>query len=251
LAKSTADRWQALRQKDAVTQQDLDERLSAYNQAAATLAAADANVGRLQKLRGFNQVVAPFDGVITRRNVDIGDLVNAGNGGTGQALFAIAQVDPLRLYVYVPQAYAHQIKIGDEVTVTLAERAGEQYRGTVARTAGAIDTATRTMQVEIRVPNPTGALIAGSYVEVLLPINVDVRVLVVPTNVLLFRPDGTQIALVDSAGRVRLTPVKLGTDFGTDVEVLSGLSAGDRIILNPADSLADGDIVTIPPARAE
>jgi RND family efflux transporter MFP subunit len=251
LAKSTADRWQALRQKDAVTQQDLDERLSAYNQAAATLAAADANVGRLQKLRGFNQVVAPFDGVITRRNVDVGDLVNAGNGGTGQALFAIAQVDPLRLYVYVPQAYAHQIKIGDEVTVTLAERAGEQYRGTVARTAGAIDTATRTMQVEIRVPNPTGALIAGSYVEVRLPINVDVRVLVVPTNVLLFRPDGTQIALVDSAGRVRLTPVKLGTDFGTDVEVLSGLNAGDRIILNPADSLADGDIVIIPSARTE
>ena len=191
LAKSTADRWQALRQKDAVTQQDLDERLSAFNQAAATLAAADANVGRLQKLRGFNQVVAPFDGVITRRNIDVGDLVNAGNGGTGQALFAISQVDPLRLYVYVPQAYAHQIKIGDAVTVTLAERAGEQYRGTVARTAGAIDTATRTMQVEIRVPNPTGALIAGSYVQVTLPINVDVRVLVVPTNVLLFRPDGS------------------------------------------------------------
>jgi RND family efflux transporter MFP subunit len=251
LAKSTADRWQALRQKDAVTQQDLDERLSAYNQAAATLAAADANVGRLQKLRGFNQVVAPFDGVITRRNIDVGDLVNAGNGGTGQALFAIAQIDPLRLYVYVPQAYAHQVKIGDEATVTLAERAGEQFRGTVVRTAGAIDTATRTMQVEIRVPNPTGALIAGSYVEVRLPVNVDARVLVVPTNVLLFRPDGTQIALVDSAGRVRLTPVKLGTDFGTDVEILSGLNAGDRIILNPADSLADGDIVTIPPAKAD
>src|SRR5450631_2160756 len=251
LAKSTADRWQALRQKDAVTQQDLDERLSAYNQAAATLAAADANVGRLQKLRGFNQVVAPFDGVITRRNIDVGDLVNAGNGGTGQALFSIAQVDPLRLYVYVPQAYAHQIKIGDAVSVILAERAGEQYQGTVARTAGAIDTTTRTMQVEIRLPNPRGALIAGSYVQVSLPVNVDDRVLVVPTNVLLFRPDGTQIALVDSGGRVRLTPVKLGTDFGTSVEVLSGLSAGDRMVLNPADSLADGDIVTIPQSRAE
>lgn len=251
LAKSTADRWQALRQKDAVTQQDLDERLSAFNQAAATLAAADANVGRLQKLRGFNQVVAPFDGVLTRRNIDVGDLVNAGNGGTGQALFAISQVDPLRLYVYVPQAYAHQIKVGDAVTVTLAERAGEQYRGTVARTAGAIDTATRTMQVEIRVPNPTGALIAGSYVQVTLPIDVDDRVLVVPTNVLLFRPDGTRIAMVDSGGRVHLTAVKLGTDFGTNVEVLSGLNAGDRIVLNPADSLADGDVVTIPQAKAE
>jgi RND family efflux transporter MFP subunit len=250
LAKSTADRWQALRAKDAVTQQDLDERLSAYHQAEASLAAADANAGRLQKLQGFNRVVAPFDGVVTRRNVDVGDLVNAGNGGTGQALFAVAQVDPLRLYVYVPQVYAHQIKIGDAVTVTLAERAGEQYRGTVARTARAIDTATRTMQVEIQVPNPTGALIAGSYVQVTLPINVDNDALVVPTNVLLFRPEGTHVALVDGAGKVHLTPVKLGTDFGTRVEVLRGLSATDTIVLNPADSLADGDVVTLSAASA-
>ena len=245
LAKSTADRWQALRQRDAVTQQDLDERQSAYNQAAANLAAAEANVGRLRKLQGFNQVLAPFDGVVTRRNIDVGDLVNAGNGGTGQALFAVAQVDPLRLYVYVPQVYAHQIKIGDAVTVALAERAGEQYRGTVARTARAIDTATRTMQVEIRVPNPSNALITGSYVQVTLPINADAQSLVVPTNVLLFRPDGTRVALVDGGGKVHLTTVKLGTDFGTSVEVLSGLNAGDRIILNPADSLADGDVVTL------
>ena len=246
LAKSTADRWQALRQKDAVTQQDLDERLSAYSQAAANLAATDANVGRLRKLQGFNQVVAPYDGVVTRRTVDVGDLVNAGNGGTGQALFAVAQVDPLRLYVYVPQVYARQIKVGDAVTVTLAERVGEQYRGSVARTARAIDTATRTMQVEIRVPNPTNALITGSYVQVTLPIGVDARALVVPTNVLLFRPEGTRVALVDGGGRVHLTAVKLGTDFGTSVEILSGLNLSDRVILNPADSLADGDVVTLP-----
>jgi RND family efflux transporter MFP subunit len=245
LAKSTADRWQALRQRDAVTQQDLEERLSVYTQAAANLAAADANAGRLRKLQGFNQVVAPFDGVVTRRNIDVGDLVNAGNGGTGQALFAVAQVDPLRLYVYVPQVYAHQIKIGDAVTVTLAERVGEQYRGTVARTARAIDTATRTMQVEIRVPNPSNALITGSYVQVTLPINADAQALVVPTNVLLFRPDGTRVALVDAGGKVHLTTVKLGTDFGSSVEVLSGLKASDRVILNPADSLADGDVVTL------
>ena len=246
LAKSTADRWQALRQKDAVTQQDLDERLSTYNQAEANLAAADANVGRLRKLTGFNQVVAPFDGVVTRRNIDVGDLVNAGNGGTGQALFAVAQVDPLRLYVYVPQVYAPQVKIGDTVTVTLADRAGAQYQGTVARTARAIDTVTRTMQVEIRVPNPSGTLITGSYVQVTLPINVDAKALVVPTNVLLFRPDGTRIALVDASGRVHLTMVKLGTDFGDKVEVLNGLTASDRVVLNPADSLADGDVVTLP-----
>jgi RND family efflux transporter MFP subunit len=249
LAKSTADRWQALRQRDAVTQQDLDERLSAYNQAAANLAAAEANVGRLRKLQGFNQVVAPFDGVVTRRNIDVGDLVNAGNGGTGQALFAVAQVDPLRLYVYVPQVYAQQIKIGDPVTVTLAERAGEQYRGTIARTARAIDTATRTMQVEIRVPNSGNVLITGSYVQVRLPINADAQALVVPTNVLLFRPDGTRVAVVDAGGKVHLTTVKLGTDFGTSVEVLSGLNAGDRIVLNPADSLADGDVVTLPESQ--
>jgi len=246
LAKSTADRWQALRQRDAVTQQDLDERLSTYNQAAANLAAAEANVGRLRKLQGFNQVVAPFDGVVTRRNIDVGDLVNAGNGGIGQAMFAVAQVDPLRLYVYVPQVYAHQIKIGDAVTVNLAERVGEQYRGTVARTARAIDTATRTMQVEIRVPNPSNTLITGSYVQVTLPINTQPLALVVPTNVLLFRPDGTRVALVDAGGKVHLTTVKLGTDFGTTVEVLSGLNASDRIVLNPADSLADGDVVTLP-----
>jgi RND family efflux transporter MFP subunit len=246
LAKSTADRWQSLREKDAVTQQDLDERVSASNQAQANLAAANANVGRLRNLQGFNQVVAPFDGVVTRRNVDVGDLVNAGNGGTGQALFAVAQVDPLRLYAYVPQAYAHQINIGDAVTVSLAERGGEQYRGSVARTARAIDTATRTMQVEIRIPNPANALIAGSYVQVTLPINVDARALVVPTNVLLFRSDGTRIALVDSGGRVHLALVKLGTDFGTTVEVLSGLRVSDRLIVNPADSLADGDVVTLP-----
>jgi RND family efflux transporter MFP subunit len=251
LAKSTAERWQALRQKDAVTQQDLDERVSAYNQTAANLAAADANVGRLRKLQGFNQVVAPFDGVVTRRNVDVGDLVNAGNGGTGQALFAIAQVDPLRLYVYVPQVVAPHIKIGDPVTVTLAERGGATYQGSVARTARAIDTATRTMQVEIRVPNPAGALIAGSYVQVTLPIDADAQALVVPTNVLLFRPDGTLVALVDSGGRVHLTPVKLGTDFGTSVEVLSGLRATDRIVVNPADSLADGDIVTLTAAPSQ
>ncbi|GAC1503979.1 MAG: efflux RND transporter periplasmic adaptor subunit [Steroidobacteraceae bacterium] len=253
LAKSTADRWQALRQKDAVTQQDLEERQSAYNQAAANLAAADANVGRLQKLRGFNRVVAPFDGFITRRNVDVGDLVNAGNGGTGQALFAVAQVDPLRLYVYVPQMYAHQIKVGGPVTVNLAERVGQQFRGTIARTARAIDTATRTMQVEIAVPNPTGALIAGSYVEVELPIVSDSPALVVPTNVLLFRPEGTRVALVGGTGRVHLASVKLGTDFGSSVEVLSGLDPNDRIVQNPADSLADGDVVDLPaaPDKAE
>jgi len=230
-----------------VTQQDLDERLSAYQQAQADLASADANVARLRSLRGFNKVTAPFDGVLTRRNVDVGDLVNAGNGGAGQALFSVAQVDPLRLYVYVPQVYAAQVKVGDAVTVTLAERAREQFQGTIARTARAIDPVTRTLQVEIRVPNPDGELLSGAYVQALLPIKGDRAATVVPTNVLLFRPDGPRVAVVGADGHVHLVPVKLGTDYGTSVEVLSGLDPSNQIVINPADSLADGDVVALVP----
>ncbi len=254
LAQSTAERWESLRKKDAVTQQDLDERVSAYRQAQSDLAAATANVARLRSLQGFNNVLAPFDGVVTRRNIDVGDLVNAGNGGAGSALFSVAQVDPLRLYVYVPQSYAKQIKVGDQVTVTLAEHAGQKYQGVIARSAGAIDTATRTMQVEIRVPNPKGELIAGAYVQVLLPIQGDNTGLVVPTNVLLFRPSGTYVGVVDGSSHVHLTRVTLGTDFGTSVEVLAGVNAADRIVVNPADSLADNDVVTLavpPPAPSD
>jgi len=138
--------------------------------------------------------------------------------------------------------------VGGEVTVTMAERAGEEYRGTIARTARSIDTVTRTMQVEIRVPNPKGALISGAYVQVSMPIEVNAQALTVPTNVLLFRPEGTRVASVDRNGRVQLKSVKLGTDFGTTVEVLSGLDASDRVIVNPSDSLADGDTVTLTPA---
>jgi RND family efflux transporter MFP subunit len=245
LARSTAERWKSLREKDAVTQQDLDERQSTYLQAQANLASAQANAARLRNLQGFNKVLAPFDGVITSRNIDVGDLVDAGNGGVAKALFTIAQLDPLRLYVFVPQIYAGQVKVGDVVTVNLAEHQGEKYEGTIARTARAIDTATRTMQVEIRVPNPKEALIAGAYVQVNLPIKQDGSALLIPTNVLLFRPDGTRVATVDAAGKVRLSTVKLGTDFGSTVAVLSGLKADDRVVLNPADSLADGDVVTL------
>jgi RND family efflux transporter MFP subunit len=245
LAKSTAERWKSLREKDAVTQQDLDERQSTYIQAQANLASAQANTARLRNLQNFNRVVAPFDGVLTSRNIDVGDLVDAGNGGVGKALFTIAQIDPLRLYVFVPQAYARQVKVGDEVTVSMSEHQGAEYQGTIARTARAIDAATRTMQVEIRVPNPNDALIAGAYVQATLPIKQDGSALLVPTNVLLFRPDGPRVATVDSSGHVRLSTVKLGTDFGSSVAVLSGLKADDRVVLNPADSLADGDIVAL------
>jgi RND family efflux transporter MFP subunit len=255
LAKSTAERWKSLREKDAVTEQDFDERQSAYLQAHANLASAQANVARLKNLQGFNRVVAPFNGVITSRTIDVGDLVDAGNGGAGKALFTIAQLDPLRLYVFVPQVYASQVKVGDRVTVGSGENLGAAYEGSIARTARAIDTATRTMQVEIRVPNPKGELIAGSFVQVMLPIQQDGSALIVPTNVLLFRADGPRVAIVDPKGRVRMSTVKLGTDFGSSVAVLSGVGAEDRLVLNPADSLADGDVVSLqasepPPAPA-
>ncbi|HTD03157.1 efflux RND transporter periplasmic adaptor subunit [Undibacterium sp.] len=245
LAKSSAERWEALRKKDAVTQQELNERTSAYTQAQANLAAADANVRRLQKLEGFKKVTAPFAGVITRRNVAIGDLIDAGNGGTGRALFTLTQVDPLRVYVYVPQAYSQRIKVGDTVQVTQGELAGQVFQGTVARTAGAIDVATRTLQIEINLPNRDNKLLAGAYVQVALPVSGTANVLVVPPNVILFRPEGARIAVVDDKGHVKLHAVNIGHDLGSALEILDGISSTDKLILNPADSLADNDIVTV------
>ncbi|HXA47666.1 MAG TPA: efflux RND transporter periplasmic adaptor subunit [Burkholderiaceae bacterium] len=250
LAKTSAERWVALRKKDAVTQQELNERTSAYTQAEASLAAADANVKRLQQLEGFKQVVAPFAGVVTRRNVDVGDLIDAGNGGAGRALFTLAQVDPLRVYVYVPQTYAQRIKAGDPVSVTQNELAGQVFKGTVARTAGAIDAATRTMQIEVNLPNRDGKLLAGAYVQVALPVSGTSNALTVPSNVLLFRPEGTRIAVVDASGHVKLHTVTIGHDLGNSLEILTGITAADKLVLNPADSLTDNDVVIPTPAKA-
>src|SRR5450631_4290712 len=247
LAKSTLERWEALRKKDAVSQQELDERRSGDAQARANLAAADANVERLRQTEGFKRVVAPFAGVITRRNVDVGDLIDA--GGAGRALFLLAQTDPLRVYVSVPQAYAQLIKPGQEVVVTQAELAGQTFRGKVARTAASIDAATRTMQVEIALPNRDGALLPGAYVQVALPLQSS-RTLVMPTTALLFRSDGTRVAVLDDTGRVKLRSIKIGRNFGNTVELLEGAAATDRLVLNPPDSVAEGDrLAMAPPAK--
>ncbi|WP_295996652.1 efflux RND transporter periplasmic adaptor subunit [Rugamonas sp.] len=252
LAKSSAERWEALRKKDAVTAQELNERSSAYTQAQANLAAADANVRRLQKTEEFKRVLAPFSGVITSRTVDVGDLIDAGNGGAGRALFRLAQVDPLRVYVYVPQAYAQRIKAGDSVIVTQAELAGKQFKGTVARTAGAIDAATRTLQLEINLPNHDNALLAGAYVQVELPISGSSNALLVPQNVILFRAEGTRVATVGADGKVKLQTVLLGHDLGNKLEILNGITVADKLVVNPADSLADGDVVSVQqPAAAQ
>jgi len=240
LAKSTVDRWEALRRKDVVSQQELDERRSGATQAAANLAAADANVQRLRQLQGFTRVTAPFDGVITRRNVEVGDLVDS----SGKTLFVLTQMDPLRIYVNVPQSYAQLVRAGQKVVVTQAELRGRTFTGEVARSAGAIDPATRTMQVEINLPNRDGTLLPGAYVQVDLPL-AGAKTLVVPTNVLLFRGEGTRVALVDADHRVRLKPVTLGRNLGESIEVLGGVADGDRLVVNPSDSLADGDAIAI------
>ncbi|MEO6744762.1 MAG: efflux RND transporter periplasmic adaptor subunit [Caldimonas sp.] len=249
LAKSTVARWEGLRRQDVVSQQELDERRSGLAQATANVAAAEANVQRLRQLEGFKRVVAPFAGVITRRNVDVGDLIDAG-GGAGRVLFQLAQTDPLRVYVNVPQSYAHLVRPGQPVVVTQAELRGQKFVGEVARTSASIDSATRTMQVEVALPNKDGALLPGAYVQVALPLAAS-QALAIPTNALLFRGEGTRVAIVDAQGRVKLRPITLGRNLGESFEVLDGISAKDRIVLNPGDSLAEGDLVALAPATAE
>ncbi|RZL92839.1 MAG: efflux RND transporter periplasmic adaptor subunit [Variovorax sp.] len=241
LAKSTVARWEGLRKKDVVSQQDLDERRSGLAQATANLAAADANVQRLRQTEGFKRVLAPFAGVITRRNVDVGDLIDAGGS---RPLFLLAQTDPLRVYINVPQSYAQLVKAGQPVVVTQAELRGQSFKGEVARTSGAIDTATRMMQVEVSLPNPDGTLLPGAYVQVSLPLAAS-RSLTIPANSLLFRGEGTRVAVVDGESRVRLRAVTLGRNYGETVEVLDGIAATDRLVLNPSDSLAEGDVVVV------
>jgi len=248
LARTSAERWENLRQRDAVSQQELDERRSAYGQARANLEAAEANVQRLQHLEEFKHIVAPFAGVVTRRNVDVGDLVDAGNGGSARALFLLSQSDPLRVYVYVPQSYAGRIKVGQEVTVRQAEMPSGGQKGTIHRTAGAIDSSTRTLQVEVSLPNPEARMLPGAYVQVSIPTGRASNP-VAPSNSLLFRPEGMRLPLVDSAGKVRLQAVTVGRDFGQTIEILSGVANGDRVVLNPPDSIAEGDIVSVRPAE--
>ena len=244
VAKSTEVRWVALRAKDAVSQQEVDERRSASTQAQARLASTEANVQRLNQLLNFKRVLAPTDGVITRRNVDTGDLVDAGaSGGLTRALFVVTQTDPLRLYVYVPQAYAQQVKIGQAVTVTQAELRDQKFEGKVARTAASIDALSRSMQVEIALPNKEGVLLPGAFVQVDLPLAVKPG-MAIPNNALIIRGDGIKVAVIDAQRRVRMQAVTLGRNFGERVEVLSGLAPGDRLVLNPPDALSESDLVS-------
>ena len=189
-------------------------------------------------------MLAPFAGVITRRNVDVGDLIDAGGSAGARALFVLSQTDPLRVYVNVPQAYAQMIKPGQKVAVSQAELPGQKFDGEIVRTAASIDTASRTMQVEVNLPNKNGMLLPGAFVAVVLPLPASAA-LVIPANALLFRAEGLQVAVVDGNGVVRLKSVQVGRNLGQQVEVLEGVTNADRLVLNPPDSMADGDQVLI------
>lgn len=243
LAKLTVERWKGLLDQRAVSQQEYDERRSAYEQALANVGALEANIQRLKELLGFARILAPFDGVITKRNVNVGDLVEAG-ANTSRPLFVLTQIHTLRVYVYVPQAYSNSIRVGQTVSLRQAELQGQKFDAKIVRTARAIDPASRSLQVEISVQNPGGSLLPGAYVEVSLPANHRAG-LVVPVNTLLLRGEGPRIAVVDNKGYVKLNPVELGKDFGAKVEILSGISVTDRLVLNPGDGLSDGDRLEI------
>lgn len=243
IAKISADRWQNLRKTDSVSQQENDMQTSAYQQAVANLAAADANVRRLEQLESFKHVYAPFSGVLVKRNVDPGALINAGS--VGMELFILAKVDPLRVFTNVPQAYSPAIKNGMPAYITLQEIPGQKFRGTVARTAEAIDPATRTLLTEVDVPNKDGRLLRGSFGEVHFSPRINTEKVTVPVNAMLFRRDGAQIAIVGSDNKVQLRPITIGRDYGTTLEILGGVSVEDRIIINPADSLEDGQTVNV------
>jgi RND family efflux transporter MFP subunit len=245
LAKSTAERWTNLRKTDSVSQQEADQQVSAYAQAQANLAAADANVRRLQQLESFKHVYSPITGVITRRNTDVGALITAGSTGQSRELFDVAQIDPLRVFVSVPQSNAPAIRAGLPAYIVLREYPGQKFNGKVVRTADAIDPATRTLLTEIDVPNPNGHLLPGSYAEVHFAVPIQISRMSVPVNTVLFRPEGPRVAVVGPDNKVHLKAIIIGRDFGTKIEILGGLDANDQVIMNPADSLEDGEEVNV------
>ena len=236
LAKITADRWTELLKTASVSEQETAEKKSDFVLKQANVEAAHANLHRLEELKNFDRVTAPFDGVVTARNTDIGQLIAAGSGGE---LFHLAQTNPLRVYVRVPQSLAHAITPGQKAALTFQEMPGREFEATVTRTAGAVDPVSRTLQVELQVTNPHGDILAGSYAQVRFNESAAANVLMLTDNALIFRAQGMQVAVVGPDNKVQLRSIKLGRDFGNRIEVISGLDAGDRVILNPPDGIAE------------
>ena len=250
IAKVTADRWADLLAKNAVSKQSAQENMSIMQAKQATLAAALANVRRLEQLQSYEKVYAPFDGVITARNVDVGALIDAGNTGQPAALFELAETDRLRIFANVPQDDAPYVVPGTKAQLSLSQFPGRTFAGSVARTSGAIDPRTRTLRVEVDLDNPDGTLLPGAFAQLSLALTHADPGLSLPANVLLFRPHGVQVAVVDARGVVSLRTITLGRDFGTRVEIRSGLQGNERVVVNPSDAISAGQAVRINPHPA-
>ena len=245
LSEITANRYQGLLKTDSVSQQDSDNATSDYAAKKAIVQSSEANVHRLQDLQSFQKIYAPFDGVITQRNTDIGQLIDFGSSGGAKAeLFHMAAPDPLRVYVSVPQVYSQLTKPGLKADLTLSEFPGRHFEGTLVRTADSIDQTTRTLLVEIQVHNPTGELLTGAYAELHLKLPGNLSTFTVPVNTLLFRSEGLRVVSVKD-NKATLLPVTLGRDFGTEVEVLTGLNGDEQLIVNPPDSIVSGQPVRL------
>jgi RND family efflux transporter MFP subunit len=245
LAQVTARRYQDLIKTHAVSQQEVDQNNQNLAAQDANVQAARASVGRLEQMQGFEKVYAPFDGVITERTTDIGDLIQAGNGGTGRELFRLAQITTIRVFVNVPEESSGQVTVGAQASMDLTALPGRTFSGRVARTSNAIDQASRTLMVELDVPNPSGEVLPGAYANVHFKLPLRVVPLVVPASAILFQASGPQVGIVDASTRVRLRRVTLGHDFGDTVEILGGITAADAVIANPPDSLTDGQVVAV------
>lgn len=245
LAQITRDRYQGLLVKHAVSQQDVDNTVGTYNANKAIVEADQAAVQQYTALVSFEKVYAPFDGVITARNTDIGDLINSGsNANVKTDLFHIAQPGVLRVYVNVPEGFSQQTKPGLTAELKLEEFPGRMFTGKLVRTAEAIDYITRTLLVEVDVNNPSGELLSGAYAEVHFKIPGHASTYIVPVDTLLFRKEGLNVAIVEN-GKAKLVPVVAGHDFGTSIEIVSGLQGNESVISNPPDSIVTGETVQI------
>ena len=239
LTRQTVERWESLRDTAALSKQSLEEKRSEAVQAQADLAAATANVRRLEQLRNFRRIVAPFDGVITRRGAEIGDLISPGD----KELFAVAQTGTLRLTIWIPQVYAGDIRIGDQVSVSLTELAGENLTATIERMAGGIDPETRSRQVDLKLPNPGATLFPGAYAEVAVTLSGGSNAMVVPASVLMLADQSARVALVGKDNRIVFRTIQLGRDLGREVEILGGVSLEDTLVVSPSDQLVEGEVV--------
>src|SRR5215467_383500 len=245
LSRITATRYEELIKTDGVSKQEVDNAQGDFAAKQATVASSEANVHRLADLESFKHIYAPFSGVITRRNVDTGTLVNAGNGGSSQQLFALAQTDPIRVYLNVPESAAPSIKTDMKAGLELAQFPGRKIEGKVVRTAEAIDPGTRTLLTEVDVPNKAGELLPGGYAQVHLDVKISGDRLQVPVNALLFRSEGLRAVVIDQNHKTHLQALTIGRDFGTSLEVLQGLTGNDWIVINPPDSLEDNQQVSV------